>query len=271
MVKKSAGKSNEMPKDLYEAKRRKKEADELHKMHRERMRKKCLKYGLDAFEPHEKVEYLLYAVQARHNTNPLAHELIQRFGSFSGVLDAPYEELVKVKGIGKVTAAYIKMIPEIARCYEKDRQSGRRRLCDYQEMGEYLSKQFIGLSHEVVVLLLLDSANRILFCDVINEGNATTSNIYVQKVVSLATRNKAVYAVLSHNHPSGVALPSRQDLSVTSRVFEALRTVDILLIDHIIVAGDDFTSIRESELLPDVFSDSSLPMREMRAADDFDE
>ena len=242
-------------------------AGNIHDGHRDRMRKRFLKSGFDAFAPHEKVEFLLFACKTRGETNPLAHELIRRFGSFSGVLDAPYEELLDVPGMGPVAAAFFKMLPQAFRCYEMDRESNRARMYDYREMARYLMKQYVGLSREVVVLMLLDSSNRILYCDIVSEGTAVTANIYVQKIVGLAARYQAVYAVLSHNHPSGSALPSPQDLSITSRIFDALRDIDVLLIDHIIVAGRNFTSLKESGLMPHIFTDERQPRVSLRAAD----
>ena len=242
-------------------------AGNIHDGHRDRMRKRFLKSGFDAFAPHEKVEFLLFACKTRGDTNPLAHELIRRLGSFSGVLDAPYEELLDVPGMGPVAAAFFKMLPQAFRCYEMDRESNRARMYDYREMARYLMKQYVGLSCEVVVLMLLDSSNRILYCDIVSEGTAVTANIYVQKIVGLAARYQAVYAVLSHNHPSGSALPSPQDLSITSRIFDALRDIDVLLIDHIIVAGRNFTSLKESGLMPHIFTDERQPRVSLRAAD----
>lgn len=245
----------------------KKESGSIHDGHRDRMREKFLKYGFEAFAPHEKIEYLLFSCKPRGDTNPLAHELIRRFGSFSGVLDAPYDELLAVKGLGPVAAAFFKMLPQAFRSYVKGRDSGHMRMCDYREMGRYLVKQYVGYSHEVVVLMLLDSASRVLYCDVVSEGTAVTANIYIQKVVALAARYRAVYAVLSHNHPSGNALPSRQDLRITERVYEALRGIDVLLIDHIIVAGDDFLSLCEGGVMPGIFSDETRPRLSLQAAD----
>ena len=239
----------------------------IHDGHRNRMREKFFKYGFESFASHEKIEYLLYFTIKRGDTNPLAHALIRRFGSYSGVLDAPYEELLKVEGVGPITASFFKMLPQAFRCYEKDRTTGRVRMCDYEEMARYLMKQYIGFSHEAVVLMLLDSANRVLFCDIVSEGTAVTTNIYIQDIVAVSARYKAVYAVLSHNHPSGLALPSKQDFQMTAEVYDALRRINVLLIDHIIVAEQDFTSFRGSELMPELFSDQVQPRVALRAAD----
>lgn len=244
-----------------------KAAENIHDGHRERMREKFLKYGFEAFAPHEKIEYLLFVCKSRGNTNPLAHELIRRFGSFSGVLDAPYEELLAVKGVGPVTAAFFKMLPQAYRCYEKDHRSNRVRMFNTQEMVNYLKGQYVGILHELVILMLLDGGDRVLYCDVVNEGSATAVNVYTQKIVTLAARYKAVYAVLSHNHPSGNALPSKEDLVITRKVFDALYGVDVLLIDHIVIAGDDFTSLKDCGVMRDLFPREGSPSTAMLPAD----
>lgn len=248
-------------------KKRKPSSKNIHDGHRDRMRERFLKSGFEAFAPHEKIEYLLFACNPRGDTNPLAHELIRRFGSFSGVLDAPYEELLEVDGVGPVAAAFLKMLPQAFRCYEMDRESGRVRMYDYQDMARYLMKRYVGLSQEVVVLMLLDSSDRVIYCDIVSAGTAVTANIYIQDIVALAARYRAVYAVLSHNHPSGSALPSPQDLHITSRVFDALKEIEVLLIDHIIIAGRDFTSLKESGIMAHLFSDERQPRVSLRAAD----
>ena len=166
-------------------KKRKPSSKNIHDGHRDRMRERFLKSGFEAFAPHEKIEYLLFACNPRGDTNPLAHELIRRFGSFSGVLDAPYEELLEVDGVGPVAAAFLKMLPQAFRCYEMDRESGRVRMYDYQDMARYLMKRYVGLSQEVVVLMLLDSSNRVIYCDIVSAGTAVTANIYIQDIVAL--------------------------------------------------------------------------------------
>lgn len=224
-----------------------------HGGHRERMKELFLKTGLDSFSPHAVLELLLYYAIPRKDTNPVAHELIRRFGSLAGVFDAPIEELQKVDGIGKSAAVFLKMIPQLCRAYEESLDHGRRMICDYDEAGRLFVKKSIGRQNEVVMLMLLDSRERILFCDTIVEGSATAVNIYIKTVVRLAVRYNAVYAILAHNHPSGECLPSKQDLDTTRWVYEALETVEVRLIDHIIVGGNDYVSMANSKILPELF------------------
>ena len=218
------------------------------------MKELFLKTGLDSFSPHAVLELLLYYAIPQKDTNPIAHELIRRFGSISGVFDAPLEELLKVQGIGMSAAVFLKMIPQLCRVYEEDLDCGKKTICDYDEAGRLFVKKFIGRQNEVVMLMLLDSRERILYCDSVNEGSATAANIYIKTVVRLAVRYNAVYAILAHNHPSGECLPSKQDLDTTRWVFDALQTVEVRLIDHIIVGGNNYISIANSKILPELFN-----------------
>ena len=228
----------------------------VHSGHRERMKSLFLKNGLDYFEPHTVLELLLYYSIPLRDTNPIAHSLLEKFGSLSGVFDAPIEELLKVEGVGKATAVLIKLIPQICRRYQEDLDRDKNVIFSYDEAGRYLVKKFIGRQNEVVVLMLLDSKSRVVYCDVVNEGTATAANIYIKKIVRLCVQYNAVYAVLSHNHPSGNCLPSKQDMETTRWVFEAMNTVEVRLLDHIIVSGGDFLSMAKSQILPELFNQS---------------
>ncbi|HEX3017708.1 MAG TPA: DNA repair protein RadC [Caproicibacter sp.] len=229
-------------------------AKSLHSGHRERVKELFLKAGLDTFTPHTVLELLLFYAIPQKDTNSTAHELLRKFGSLSGVFDAPIEELVKVNGIGKSAAVLIKMIPQLSRLYQENLDEDKTVICDYEEAGRLLVNKFIGRQNEVVMLLLLDSKERILYCGIVSEGCANTANIYIKTIVRLAVQYNAVYAILSHNHPSGECLPSRQDLSTTRWVYEALETVEVRLIDHIIVGGNDYLSMAQSKMIPELFN-----------------
>ena len=226
----------------------------VHSGHRERVKELFLKTGLDSFSPHAVLELLLYYAIPQKDTNPIAHELMQRFGSLSGVFDAPMEELTKVDGIGKSAAVLLKMVPQLSRLYEENLDRDKKTICDYDEAGQLFVKKFIGRQNEVVMLMLLDSRERILYCDAVNEGSVTAANIYIKTIVRLAVRYNAVYAILAHNHPSGECLPSKQDLDTTRWIYEALGTVEVRLIDHIIIGGNDYVSLASSKVMPELFN-----------------
>ena len=225
-----------------------------HSGHRERIKNLFLKNGLDAFEPHVILELLLYYAIPLKDTNETAHALLEKFGSLSGVFDAPMEELVNVSGVGKSAATLLKLIPQISRKYQEDLDSDKMMVYSYDEAGRQLLKKYIGRQNEVVVLMLLDSRSRVVFCEVVNEGTATSANIYIKKIVRYSVQYNAVYAILSHNHPSGSCLPSKQDISTTRWVYEALDTVEVKLIDHVIVSGNDYLSIAKSKIMPEIFN-----------------
>lgn len=232
-------------------------AKSIHSGHRERIKNTFLTQGLDHFEQHEILELLLYYAIPLKDTNPIGHKLLQKFGSLSGVFDAPFEELVQVDGVGKSAATLIKMIPEICRRYQENLNGDKNRIFGYDEAGKFLISKFIGRSNETVILMLLDSKSRMIYCGVVNEGTVITANIYVKNIVRLAVQYNAVYAILSHNHPSGNCMPSRQDLSSTQWIYEALQTVEVQLIDHVIVSGNDYLSIAKSGVMPEIFDTQS--------------
>lgn len=219
----------------------------LHNGHRERLRTRCRKDGLDSFEEHEVLELLLFYAIPYQDTNPLAHQLLNQFGSLAGVLDAPEEELRKVKGIGENTSLLLKIIPSVYRRYQISLQNAVTYITGETDAAAYLQNWFVGRTHEFVLLMLLDARHRLLFCDTVSEGTATTANIYIRKIVQSAVQYEATFAFLAHNHPSGELLPSVQDLSATKLIYEALNSVDVQLVDHIIVSQNDYLSLKQSE------------------------
>ncbi len=245
------GKSNTNPAEQKNA------AKSIHSGHRERMKNLFLTQGIDRFEPHEILELLLYYGIPLKDTNPIGHALLQKFGSLSGVFDAPFEELLQVDGVGKSAATLIKKIPELCRRYQENLNGDKNRIFGYDEAGKFLISQFIGRTNETVILMLLDSKSRMIYCGVVNEGSVITANIYIKKIVRLAVQYNAVYAILSHNHPSGNCMPSRQDLNSTQWIYEALQTVEVQLIDHVIVSGNDYLSIAKSGVMPEIFDTQS--------------
>ncbi|NLJ31810.1 MAG: DNA repair protein RadC [Clostridiales bacterium] len=242
-----------MDKGKHVAAEKKSAEKPIHSGHRERVKARFLKEGIDGFSPHEVLELLLFYAIPLKDTNPAGHALLKKFGTLAGVFNAPMEELLRVDGIGKSAATLIKLVPELSRVYQQSLNQGQNRIFSYEEAGRYLMSRFIGRSNEIVVLLLLDSKSRALYCDVVNEGTAVTANIYIKKIVRLAVQYNAVYAILSHNHPSGNCMPSRQDLDTTRWIYDALQTVEVQLTDHIIVSDNDYFSIAKSGIMPELF------------------
>ncbi len=221
-------------------------AESLHKDHRKRMKDRFLKQGLDGFTPIQALEFLLFYSIPRQDTNLIAHRLINHFGSLSQVLEAPVEELVKVGGIGEHSAILLNLINQMSRFYLMDRAKREKVLPTIEDCARYLQPYFYGRMNETVFLLCLDAKCKAISCKEVGEGSVNSAGISVRRIVETALREGASSVVLAHNHPSGIAIPSAEDIQTTRRIAAALQSVEIHLADHIVVAEDDYVSMVQS-------------------------
>ena len=220
----------------------------VHEGHRQRMKQRLLQEGMDSFSEVQALELLLFYCIPRRDTNPVAHALLEQFGSFAQVLEAPVEELQKVPGMGEGSAAYLHMIHEAGRFYQVSRTRQVTVLRTLDECGAYLVPFFHGRTLETVFLLCMDAKCKVLCCRQLGEGGINSTGISMRRLVETALGAGASAVILAHNHPSGLAIPSEEDIAATRRAAEALRTVEIQLADHVIVAEDDYVSLRQSGL-----------------------
>lgn len=218
----------------------------IHAGHRQRVTERFRQEGLDHFTPVQVLELLLFYVIPRRDTNELAHKLIDRFGSVSRVMDASVEELTAVDGIGENAATFLQVIKAAGRYYQVDSIRKGVHIKDTEDCGRYLLPYFIGRPVETVFLLCLNANCNVISCREVGEGEINSAMISPRRVVELALAERASTVVLAHNHPSGVALPSQEDILVTRRLAAALATVDVALFDHLIIADDDFVSLAQS-------------------------
>ena len=223
----------------------------IHDGHREKMRQRFLKSGLDAFADHEALELLLYYAIPRRDTNPIAHALMERYGSLSAVLAAPVEDLKKVEGVGESAAILLKLAPQLYRKAKMSDAEQETILSSVERVGAYLLDRFAGEKNEVVYQLCLDRMGKLLACKKLGEGGVTSADLDIRRLVENALLTGASAVVLAHNHPSGVALPSRDDYAATDRAKTALAVVGVALTDHIIVADGDFVSMADSGYIAD--------------------
>lgn len=220
----------------------------VHDGHRKRMRQRFLSSGLEGFADHEVLELLLYYVIRQQNTNPPAHALMERYGSLSAVLEAPMEDLKKVKGVGEESATLLHLVSQVSR---------RARLADAWEqalnstdqVGSYLLELFAGLRRERLYQLCLDQKGKLIACKLLSEGNANSAGLNIRLLVENAILTSASQVILAHNHPSGVALPSQDDFNTTEQARTALETIGVKLRDHVIVADGDYVSMADSGFL----------------------
>lgn len=221
----------------------------IHDGHREKMRQRYLKSGLESFADHEALELLLYYALPRKDTNPIAHALMERYGSLSAVLAAPVEDLKHVDGIGERAAILLKIAPQIAKKARIADAEKEIILNTVSRVGNYLLERYEGEKHEVVYELCLDRKGRLLACKCLNEGGTSSAEMDIRRLMENAILTQASSVILAHNHPSGIALPSPEDIAATQRAKAALATIDVALIDHIIVADRDFVSLEQSGYL----------------------
>lgn len=220
-----------------------------HEGHRERMRRRFLRHGLSNFDDHNVLELLLFYALPRRDTNEIAHRLLERFGSLDRVFEATPEELMEIPGIGETAAALIRLVPETARRCLIVKQGSAKILPDVESMGSYFVPRFMNRNVETVLMLCLDPGMRVIDCRQVGSGGLTSASFSTRDVVRTAMTLNAKYVVLAHNHVSGIALPSVEDRSTTRLLRDALAQVDVKLLDHIIVAGDDYVSLADDGLL----------------------
>lgn len=222
-----------------------------HAGHRGRMRQRFLKEGLNSFEPHEVLELLLFYTRPQGNTNPLGHALLDRFGSLSQVLDASYEQLMQTPGVGEQSAVFLKLLPAVARRYLEDKKRyDNAIITSVEDIWEQFRYAYVGAVNEQVYALFLDNKNQIIRREMLFEGSVNASTIPKRRLMELAITTNASSVVLSHNHPNGIASPSRADVDTTRLLRTLLEFQGIQLLDHLIVAGDTYCSMREHGVIP---------------------
>ena len=222
---------------------------ESHKGHRQRLKQRFLETSLEGFDDVTALELLLFYAIPRQDTRPIAKRLLERYGSLAAVLEAPIQDLQQVEGVGPAGALLMALIPHVARRYLMQRTDVGEILNTTERCGAYLMPRFFGERDEVVWLLCLDGKCKALDCRMLFRGSINAVNISVRKIVQTALACTATAVVLAHNHTTGIALPSHEDIQTTARLKAALHAVDICLMDHLVVAGDDFVSMADSKLM----------------------
>ena len=223
--------------------------DATQEGHRKRLRKRFLKSGLEGFHDYEIVELLLTLGTPRRDCKGSAKEVLKKFGSLRGVLEAPTEELATIHGIGANNVIGLKLSQAIALRYLSDKVVGQDFLRSSEEVVDYLRLKLRDRSREVFLVIFLNGRNQITAMEEMFEGTLTTSAVYPREVIDRTLKNKAAALVLVHNHPSGNSQPSKEDLDITKRLKDAAASIDVSIHDHLIIAGDDFYSFADHGIL----------------------
>ncbi len=211
-----------------------------HDQHRERMRRRAREEGVQSLAPHEALELLLYYAIPRVNTNDIAHALLDRFGSFSAVLDADPGELCQVPGVGESAATFLTLLPQFFALYGQDRLGQRPLLDNRQRAGAYCVHLITDPGNEAFFVLCLDAHKRLLHRRLLFSGTPNEAPVLVRKVAEYALQQKACSILLCHNHPSGSLEPSAEDYAVTRQIADALAALQIPVDDHVLVADGRF-------------------------------
>jgi DNA repair protein RadC len=214
-----------------------------------RPREKLLARGPGALADAELLALLLRTGLAGTPVLQLAQQLLDRFGGWAGLLATDVKDLAQVKGLGPAKRAEIAAVLEIAR-RALGQQLGARAVLDHSDaVKDYLRLHLGGLGHEVFAVLFLDAQHRLLALETMFRGTLTATSVYPREVVKRSLELGAAALILSHNHPSGVAEPSRADEQLTRRLVDALALIDVRVLDHVIVGAGGATSMAERGLL----------------------
>jgi DNA repair protein RadC len=216
----------------------------IHKDHRKRMRKRFLENGLDSFYEHEILEFLLFYVQPRGDTNPTAHRLIREFGSLREVLDADFEALLHVEGVGERSAILLKILPQLLERYQTSTPMKRRVFMrTAEERCDYFRGMLEGETAEVVKIACLTEQLRMKECFKLMSGTPGQVEVDKQTLVRKILLSQCSTVVLAHNHPSGLPYASYEDVQSTISIARCLKELNINLLDHIIVADKTAVSM----------------------------
>ena len=214
-----------------------------HAEHRARVKKRFFAEGIAGFEDHQVLELLLFFAIPQKDTNPIAHALLDRFGSLSGVFNAAPEELSLVDGVGEHAAALLTLVPQLSRRYFLDSEADGDPYDNVDKLGRMFVMQYVGATKEIVYLTMLDNKLRIIETVRLYEGSVNSAYITPRKIIEPCLRRGAAVAVLAHNHPSGAAVPSGDDLYTTKAIQSTLAAVGVPLLEHFLVAANTYTPL----------------------------
>ena len=223
-----------------------------HAGHRQRLKKKAISAGIEHWPEHEILELLLTYAIPQKDVNPLAHELINQFGSIGGVLDAGYEQLCKIKGIGESAATFLSLLPDVFGRYSISKNKGQIILDTTYKCVQYFNSSQRVKSFEQFYVFCLNAKKKLIKTTHIDSALASAVSVPIKDFVETVAHCKAI--VVMHTHPGGDSHPTQTDIDATKRLMEICNTLGVFFDDHIIIAENEYFSFSHSGLQQDIMN-----------------
>jgi len=223
--------------------------EDYKKGHRKRLRERFFNAGLDGFHDYEIVELLLTIGTPRKDVRDIARELILKFKTLTGVLNASTEELTTINGIGPVNLFGIKLVKAVAERYTHETIEKNETITDPNSLYEYLLPTLSHENRECFMAIMLDAKNRIINKKIIFEGSLTSTCVYPREVIATILKNNAAAVIFAHNHPSGDPTPSLEDKQLTQKLIKGCDLMGIIVHEHIIIGRGNYFSFAENGLM----------------------
>ncbi len=219
--------------------------------HRERLRKRYIKSGLEGFNDYEVLELLLTYSIARKDVKPIAKELIEKFGTIDEIAKSDTKSLLEVDGIGEGSAVFLKLIGDIALTLYREKIEDKDILTikSKNSLLSYLRGEIGYSPREEFKILFLDTSNKLIASETLFSGTIDKSAIYPREIVERVIKNRAKSVIFAHNHPSGSISPSKKDIELTQYMYDSLKLLEIRLLDHIIITKNSYFSFLEEGLI----------------------
>lgn len=228
----------------------------VHAHHRKRLKTRFLEYGFDQFNDHQILELLLFFAIPQADTNPIAHNLLNKFGTLSSVFEASYEELLTVEGIGDHSATLLKVLPALANVYNVASTKKEFKILNHESLTQYITTLFKGVHNEEFYVINVSPRNEILNCDKISSGDSETIDLTIREITNYVLKKKCGRIIVAHNHPKGSNKPSNPDIVTTHRLISSCVLNDVDVLDHIIYSPyDGCFSFRKSGMLNNLKTD----------------
>jgi DNA repair protein RadC len=220
-----------------------------HDGHRDRLRQRFLKSGVEGVADYELLELLLFAAIPRRDVKPLAKHLITTFGGLAGVMGAGIAELQKIKGLGENAAALVKVTHALTQKMLRGELEKKPLLGSWQKLIDYCTVAMAHEKREHFRILFLNRKNELIADEVQQTGTVDHAPVYPREIVKRALELGATALILVHNHPSGDPMPSDSDILMTEEIIRAAAVLDVLVHDHIVISRNGHASLKSMGLL----------------------